>query len=186
MSSDPAFALMLPEWIVVFERRTTVWWGRFLRDGYGHCWAMAFDVKAEAWVMVNPLFEGTLCRVMPDTGVRNQFQRAREGEVKMVSVPFQAQRVVRPRLLVTCAGCVASVLGLRRYPLTPWGLLWTVRRIPGVREYRDGQWITWSAERDHERTRPGMERVGMGGHAAVAGGGTGGPGQGRGGGPLAP
>ncbi|MBR0682754.1 hypothetical protein GXW74_19840 [Roseomonas eburnea] len=130
----------LHSWMVVFEPTTSAWWGRFLARGFGHCWAMGFDPAARVWVGVEPLFQGTLVRVLSSEAVHGVFLRAKLGEVRLLSVPHVGAEVVRPRFCVTCAGAVASLLGLRRFPLTPWGLFWTLRRMPGVKEiWRGGE-----------------------------------------------
>lgn len=128
----------LPSWVVVFERTTSAWWGRFLARGFGHCWAMAFDVRAGVWIAVEPLFQGTLAKVLPHEVVQAVFLRAQRGEVRLLSVPHIGAEVRWPRLVVTCAGCVGSLLGMRRFPLTPYGLFWTLRRMPGVEEIGRG------------------------------------------------
>lgn len=163
----------LHTWHVVFEPTTSAWWGRFLAPGFGHCWAMAFDTEARVWVRVEPLFSGTLVQVAPRAVVVGTFVKAAEGSLRLLVVPHVGVEVRRPRLLMTCAGAVASLLGLRRFPLTPYGLFWTLRRIPGVREIGCG----------------GSEGIGTGGTGEVrsgdCGGAAGGAGEGVGGGPVA-
>lgn len=128
----------LPSWVVVFEPTTSAWWGRFLARGFGHCWAMAFDARAGVWIAVEPLFQGTLAQVLPHEVVHAVFLRAAKGEVRLLSVPHIGAEVRWPRLVVTCAGCVGSLLGMRRFPLTPYGLFWTLRGMPGVKEIGRG------------------------------------------------
>lgn len=163
----------LHSWIVVFEPTTSAWWGRFLARGFGHCWAMAFDTRARVWVRVEPLFQGTLVEVAPREVVVGAFVKAQEGAIRILTVPHVGVEVRRPRLVVTCAGAVASLLGLRRFPLTPYGLFWTLRRIPGVREIGRG------GEEGIGTCGAGEERSGD------CGRGTGGAGEGVGGGPVA-
>lgn len=163
----------LHSWLVVFEPTTSAWWGRFLARGFGHCWAMGFDPAAKAWVCVEPLFEGTMVRVASPEVVAGVFLRAERGELRLLSVPHVGVEVRRPRLCVTCAGAVASLLGLRRFPLTPWGLFWTLRRIPGVRELG----LHGREEVEHA-VGDGAERAGAGS------GGPGGAGEGAGRGPA--
>ena len=163
----------LPSWVVVFEPTTSAWWGRFLARGFGHCWAMGFDVRAGVWIAVEPLFQGTLAKVLPDDVVKAVFLKAQRGEVRLLSVPHVGVEVRWPRLVVTCAGAVGSLLGLRRFPLTPHGLFWTLRRMPGVEEI--GRGVT--------------EGIGTGAAGAERGGtqgaGVGGAGEGGGRGPAA-
>ena len=128
------------EWFVVFEPTTSAWWGRFLKEGFGHCYAFGLDVQADRWVAIEPLFEHVRVDVLDGALVDWFWRRAMAGELRILKVPVQDVAYRRPRFLVTCAGCVASLIGLRRYPLTPWGLFWMVRRLPGVQEiHADGK-----------------------------------------------
>lgn len=151
----------LSSWVVVFEPTTSAWWGRFLARGFGHCWAMGFDTQAGVWIAVEPLFQGTWVRVLQPASVTGMFLKAERGEVRMLSVPHVGVEVRWPRLVVTCAGCVASVLGLRRFPLTPYGLFWTLRRMPGVEEIGRGSQEAISASAGGAE-RGGSEGVGAG------------------------
>lgn len=128
------------EWFVVFEPTTSIWWGRYLKRGFGHCYAIGFDAEADRWVAVEPLLEHVRIDVLSPEMVDYFWARAKAGELRMVLVPQQGGSRPMPHFLVTCAGAVASLLGLRRYPLTPWGLFRMVRDLPGVREIgADGQ-----------------------------------------------
>lgn len=134
----PDVPVLLPdEWVVCFEPTTSIWWGRLLAPQFGHCFMMGCVVREEGetpvWLLVEPLTVGTQVGVMAPEVVLTMFARARRGEMRMLACKPEKANVVRPRFLVTCAGCVASVLGLRRYPLTPRGLFWTLRRA-GARE----------------------------------------------------
>lgn len=153
------------EWFIVFEPRTSAWWGRFLKEGFGHCYAFGYDAVADRWLVVEPLFEHVRMDVVSGAVVNVFWDMAMSGKVRIVKVPVQDVAYFRPRLLVTCAGCVASLIGLRRYPLTPWGLFWMVRRVPGAREIdRDGKLaiVQWPL-----RSAAGGGRAVAGGHGAA-------------------
>lgn len=124
---------MIDEWIVAFEPRTSAWWGRFLRHGFGHCFAFGFCTRTGHWLVVEPTFERVAVGIATPRQVEAWFEAAAEGRLRLLRARCQDHRAVRPRFIVTCAGAVASLLGLRRYPLTPWGLFWTLRRA-GARE----------------------------------------------------
>ena len=114
------------EWIVAFEPRTSLWWGRFLPEGFGHCWA--FGCAAGIWVSVEPWTTGTRVSVVSDEVVLHWFTLAKIKKLRLLAAKPEGYVAVRPRFMVTCAGCVASLLGLRRFPLTPQGLFWMLRR----------------------------------------------------------
>lgn len=138
MTRLPDVPVLVPgEWVVAFEPTTSIWWGRLLAPQFGHCFmfgCVAVEGVADpVWLLVEPLTFGTQVGVMHRETVDLMFRRARAGEVRLLAVTPHEIHVVRPRFMVTCAGCVASVLGLKRYPLTPRGLFWTLRRA-GARE----------------------------------------------------
>lgn len=150
--------MIIDEWIVAFEPADSVWWHRFLAPGFGHCWAFGFCQETGHWVWMNPAFERVMIGIATPRLVEGWFDAMNVGRLRLVRVPCQDVPAVRPRLLVTCAGAVASLLGLRRYPLTPWGLFRMVRAI-GAQElvpYGDVQ----------EPEGPGAECRGIGAAAA--------------------
>lgn len=114
------------EWIVAFEPRTSLWWGKFLPEGFGHCFC--FGMSAGVWVSMEPLIQGTRIAVCSDAMVMHWFTQAKIGNLKLLKAAVQGHSVVRPRFFVTCAGAIGSVLGMKRLPITPHGLFWKLRR----------------------------------------------------------
>jgi hypothetical protein len=125
----------IDEWIVAFRDAGAVWWRRFLRPGFGHCWAFGFCPRTGHWLVVEPTFSRVVVAVATPRQVEAWFEAAAERRITLVRAPCRDEEVVRPRFFVTCAGCVAALLGMRRYPLTPWGLFRTLRAA-GARELR--------------------------------------------------
>jgi hypothetical protein len=137
----PAVTDEAPEivWYVVFEEANTIWWHRWLKPGFRHCWAFKVQVIASdpprgEWILVDPLFTGVDIRLVPPESAVGWLALAGiEGSgLQILRVPEQRNGVIRPRFFVSCAGALAAVLGLRQTPWTPWGLYWRLRRLPGV------------------------------------------------------
>lgn len=134
------------EWIVVFHPTTAAWWGRFLAPGFGHCFAMAYLPEARRWLYVDPLFCRVTIGLMTPEQALTVFRAARGGEMRALIARPEDAMVYRPRWCVTCAGCVASLLGLRRYPLTPLGLFRALRRAGARAIGQDGDGTTLAME----------------------------------------
>jgi hypothetical protein len=47
---------------------------------------------------------------------------AHAGRLTVLRMPVLGEVLRRPRWVVTCAGALAALVGMRRTPLTPWGL----------------------------------------------------------------
>jgi hypothetical protein len=131
-----AAGLTPAKWIVAFEPKTSIWWGRFLTPGFGHCFTFGFVPAADGpgvWLYAEALVTGVHIGVAPHEAVLRWFAEAKIGRLRLLEIKPQANVVVRPRWAVTCAGCIGAILGLRRLPLTPHKLFWMLRRL-GARE----------------------------------------------------
>jgi hypothetical protein len=126
---------LIDEWIVAFCPADSVWWHRFLSPGFAHCWAFGFDPQTGHWLYVEPTFSRVVVAIATPRQVEGWFEAAAERRLTLLRARCEDSQVVRPRFFVTCAGCVAALLGMRRYPLTPWGLFRTLRAA-GARELR--------------------------------------------------
>lgn len=161
------------EWIVAFEPKTSIWWGRFLTPGFGHCFMFGWlDLGDETgiWLFQEALVSGVHMGVASPEAVERWFAEAYIGRLRLLRIKPINSIVVRPRFMVTCAGAIGAVLGLRRLPLTPHGLFWMLRRL-GAREVgrnTDGR----STEAGNAAPAHG------GGDRPAAGGGAGGEGRG--------
>ena len=116
-ASDPD---IIERWWVVFSRPKCAGWPV---SQFGHVHALTD--RGGIVLIVDPLRHRMLVHMTLET--IPQFIREAENlghEVLTLAFrPFLAQRsrVLRPQL-VTCASTVAYAMGLRRWPLTPWGL----------------------------------------------------------------
>jgi hypothetical protein len=132
----------VPHWYLVFEHAESVWWHKYLKPGYAHCWAFGFSPagrgEAGRWIMFDPAFDGLQVRLLAAADVDLLFVAAARGAVRLLRMPVVAQAVVRPRWAVTCAGALAALVGMGATPLTPWGLACTARRLGAVEALAEG------------------------------------------------
>jgi len=132
----------VPFWFLTFIHADSVWWHRFLRPGYGHCWAFGYspasETEAGRWVVFDPAFEGLQVRLAGEAEVAGWFQLNALRAATILRIKPPAHAVRRPRLVVTCAGALAALVGLRETPLTPWRLACIARRY-GAEKVTDEQ-----------------------------------------------
>jgi hypothetical protein len=131
-----ALGLTPKEWFVVFEPKTSIWWNRFLRPGFGHCFMFGYLPLEEGrgiYQFFEPLTTGGFMGVAPHEHVLEWRTRAALGQLRILQIEAPNVEAVRPRFMVTCAGAVGFMLGLPRLPVTPHGLYWMLRRR-GARE----------------------------------------------------
>jgi hypothetical protein len=108
--------------LVIFSGRCGVWWLRWLRPGFRHCFA-AVDDGAQ-WLTVDPLLHRLEVRA---SGLSSAFDLAAEYRrmdlvVLDIAPPEIALRTA-PVGIFTCVETVKRLLGLRaRWVLTPWQL----------------------------------------------------------------
>lgn len=121
--------------LVVFGGRCGVWWLRWLRPGFRHCFA-AVDDGAQ-WLTVDPLLHRLEVRA---SGLPSAFDLAAEYRrmdlVVLELAPPEIALRAAPVGIFTCVETVKRLLGLRTlWVLTPWQLFrFLVRRDLAGRE----------------------------------------------------
>lgn len=122
--------------LVVFSGQTELWWLRFLRPGFRHCFvvmeipAAQDDQAATAWALYNPLSVGTQLAVWPDVDeatlrawLLEQGHTLVETHVKPLRGRVYGWRPY------TCVEGVKRVLGLHAPGVfTPWQLCQTLKK----------------------------------------------------------
>lgn len=108
--------------LVVFADATDLWWLRWLRPGFRHCF-VALDHGA-GWVVVDPMSHHTAVVHVPQI---QEFDLAAWYRLHgMVVVPValvSPERRVLPLRPYSCVECVKRILGIRAgWVLTPWQL----------------------------------------------------------------
>lgn len=125
-------------WFFAFEEANTIWWHRWLKPGYRHCWAFKVQVIMEEsgprheWLLFDPMFTGLDVRLVHQSQAEAWLALGMNGYLRILKVPQMQAGVVRPRFFVSCAGALAALIGYPKTPLTPWGLYWRLRALPGV------------------------------------------------------
>ena len=79
--------LPVPIWHLAFEHADSVWWHRWLKPGYAHCWAFGFspvrgDPAAGEWIVFDPAFEGLQVRLASEDEVVGWFEAAAPGRTR--------------------------------------------------------------------------------------------------------
>lgn len=108
--------------VVVFGDNCGVWWLRFLRRGFRHCFVAV--LSAEAWVVIDPLLHYTELTVLPGVGQCDVAAAYREKGFTVVETTIrQAPLRCAPVGFHTCVEAVKRVLGIHaRVVTTPWQL----------------------------------------------------------------
>lgn len=108
--------------LVVFGGRCGVWWLRWLKPGFRHCFAAVDD--GTQWLTIDPLLHRLEVRA---SGLASDFDLAaayrRMGLVVIAVSPPAVPRRAAVFGLFTCVETVKRLLGLRGvWVLTPWQL----------------------------------------------------------------
>ena len=118
--------------LVVFGGECGVWWLRWLKPGFRHCFAAIDD--GNQWLTVDPLLHRLEIRA---TGLASSFDLAAAyrdiGLVVVAVAPSAVQRRTAPIGLFTCVETVKRLLGFRAPGvLTPWQFHRFLTRRPGA------------------------------------------------------
>lgn len=119
----PAVCPALKVWYVAFvDYGRNLWWHRFTRAGFRHCFAFAFDPDMGVWLVFDPTLEGFVVRPIPRSVVDALIAEVwgRGGRILKCRAEGKAPR--RPRLFATCVTVIAHLLGLPRCAVRPDGL----------------------------------------------------------------
>jgi hypothetical protein len=108
--------------LVIFSDRTELWWLRWLRRGFRHCFLALNDGRH--WITCDPLAHRIELVVQPieadfDLAAHYRCHGMTVVETKTAATPLRCA----PIAVFTCVETVKRVLGLhRRRILTPWQL----------------------------------------------------------------
>ncbi|MCW9040841.1 MAG: hypothetical protein OQJ76_10155 [Rhodospirillales bacterium] len=124
-----------PVAIIVFTDNTDIWWLRFLKRGFRHCFALVRvgGMEDGQWVVIDPLSHRMEIGAIP---ARPDFDpaawyRAR-GHVVAVAPILPGPRRPAPWGPFTCVEAIKRLVGITdRRVVTPWGL-WNKYKKSGL------------------------------------------------------
>lgn len=130
---------LLPAWYVAFHNsQQPQWWARFLKPGFQHVFAFAWDERGGRWVIVNYGLEASYVRALDANEIAAVWANlaAMEATVVLARVECAPRRI--PRLLASCVTNVAALLGLPGVcALTPFALYRTLLKRNAVTVMRE-------------------------------------------------
>ena len=108
--------------LVVFSDNTGVWWLKFLKPGFRHCFVILETDRGCIWV--DPLSNNFTLKILEGYELAGLIRWYRDMGMHVVTVEPQAQKS-QPFALapMSCVVVVKRLLGIRdRFVLTPWQL----------------------------------------------------------------
>jgi hypothetical protein len=114
----------LSVWYVAFvDYGRNLWWHRFCKKGFRHCFAFAFDTRMGVWILFDPTVEGFVVRPLPRAAVDRLIAEIWRVDGRVLKCKAEGLGARRPRVLATCVTVLAHLLGLPGVaPLFPSGL----------------------------------------------------------------
>lgn len=114
----------LPVWYVAFVDGEKAWWWRFVRPGFRHVIAFAWQERAKAWLIVSPEMRDTsVIRLLDEAEFTAlyAFLAARRAHLLLARTALEPQRrLFRPWI---CSLVVGALLGVApRRALSPFRL----------------------------------------------------------------
>lgn len=118
----------LRHWFVAFVSADRIRVHRWLKLGFQHCFAFAWDEAAGRWVVFDPGFACVYIRPIDDALAGALWAHLHGINATVLACDVEAHPLFRPRLMVTCVTAIAALLGLRRcYAVTPYQLFRSLR-----------------------------------------------------------
>lgn len=118
----------IPLWYVAFvDYGENIWWHRFLRPGFRHCFAFTYDPRSDAWIVCDPTVDGFFLRALPFDQLAPTIRGA-QIHGRILKVRTVGERIARPRVFATCVTVIGHLIGLRRCAFSPFGLYRTLLR----------------------------------------------------------
>lgn len=119
----------LDTWFVAFvDHGRNLWWHRFTRRGFRHCFAFAFDPVGGCWIVFDPTLEGFTLRAVPGAAIDRLVAAVWAVDGRILKCRAEGRAPRRPRLFATCVTVIAHLLGVRGCAVRPDGLYRLLRR----------------------------------------------------------
>jgi len=136
MAEDPQIELSPPgekerQIIVAFTGRTDLWWLRFLKKGFRHCFLCIND--GERWMALDPLAHRMEIGILSINGDFDLKEWLEGKGFTVVAAQMEGEATKpAPVMPYSCVEAVKRVLGIRgRRIITPWGLYRFLREKEG-------------------------------------------------------
>jgi len=126
---DISYDPRIKEWHVIFgEANAPFWWQKYLKKGYRHVSALGFDVNSQKWIFFDPGWDGIVIRAV-DTQAADLIINMALTDGKILRCIPCNEKVIKPRILMTCVSQMAHLLGINKFLLTPYGLHCALTKI---------------------------------------------------------
>lgn len=113
----------IDEWFVAFvDAGRNLWWHRFAREGFRHCFMFAYDTVGERWIVFDPLVDGVYLRALPSRGLDRVIEEIWRLNGTVLRAKCRGHAIRRPRLFATCVTQIVHILGLKGCAVWPHGL----------------------------------------------------------------
>ena len=110
-------------WLIFFvDDGTAGWWAPFLRRGYRHVCAASFYASEERWVYFNPARPGSVIELADREGFQARYEDLMRRSTAVLRFRSHHERRSMPATAY-CVGAVKSLLGVRCWAVTPYGLM---------------------------------------------------------------
>ena len=120
-------------WYVVFVAADRTIVHRFLKPGFQHCYAVAWDEAADRWVIIEPGFDGVYVRAVRDDVMAALWAELHRRRAHVLLARAERHQMFRPRFMLTCVSAIAALLALRRCcAVSPWQLYRSLRKRGAV------------------------------------------------------
>ena len=119
----------LKHWYVCFsDSNVTMPLQRFLKKGFKHVHAFAYDAKAKCWLTFDPGWDGIVIRAITDPkDVTRMFTKAYvEGPI--LYCEMRGETVWKPRIVVACTSQICHLLGENLLVHTPYRLFCALKK----------------------------------------------------------
>ena len=99
---------------------------KYLKPGFRHVNAFAYDEEADVWIFFNPGWDGIVIRAVRDPGkliARSYIN----GPVLYCEI--EGNPIWKPRVLMVCTSQICHLLGIDLFVHTPWRLFCALKKL---------------------------------------------------------
>jgi hypothetical protein len=113
----------LGKWYIAFsDVHEPRWWQKYLKPGFQHVRAFAFDERAAVWITFNPGWDGIVIRALKHPGEITDLLTKAYIAGPVLYCETEGGVVWKPRFIMDCSSQICHLLGLNLFVHTPWRL----------------------------------------------------------------